>query len=196
MSIKDVSYNRNGVKIKMKKYCISFLIVAIIILSAIGLNLPQQQGQTEYLRIHIRADSNAEEAQAVKYEVKEEVVKYLTPFIAECDTKEKAKTLLTDRLTQIESVANAVLKKEGFSYGCKARVKNEKFPTRFYGGYEFTSGYYDALIIELGSGKGDNWWCVVYPPLCFTGNESGSYLYRSKIKDIIDDFFIKKGERL
>lgn len=178
-------------KLKMKKYCISFLIVAIIILSGVGLMLPQNTTRTEYLRIHVRADSNEVEAQTVKYAVKDAVVKYLTPYIAECDTVDKAKTLLTSRLNQIEAVANGVLKENGFSYTARASVKNELFPTRVYDGLELESGFYDALILELGSGKGDNWWCVVYPPLCFTGSGT-SYVYKSKILDIIDSFYNKE----
>ena len=100
----------------MKKYCISFLIVAIIILSVIGLTSYQTESQTEYLRIHIRANSNSEIDQEVQYQVKDAVIKYLTPYIANCDTKEKAKTLLSERLYGIEAVADGVLKRNGFSY--------------------------------------------------------------------------------
>ena len=74
----------------MKKACISFLVCIIIILSAVGLILPTQSPGTEYLRIHVRADSNEESAQLIKYKVKDAVVEYLTPIIAELDTKEKA----------------------------------------------------------------------------------------------------------
>jgi stage II sporulation protein R len=175
----------------MKNACISFLIVAIIILSGLGLNLSSAQVETEYLRIHIRADSNLDSDQAVKYKVKDAVVEYLTPFIAECDTKKKAERLVLDNLKGIEEVANSVLDENGFSYKSKAKVKSEKFPTRFYGGVCLETGYYDALILELGSGKGDNWWCVVYPPLCFTG-EAVKYEYKSKIKEIVDEFFLKR----
>ena len=175
----------------MKKYCISFLIVAIIILSGIGLTMPKDVTYTEYLRIHVRAASNGEEDQAVKYKVKDAVVKYLTPYIAECDTKEKAETLLTSRLENVEEIANHVLKANGFTYTAKAQVRAEHFPTRVYDGLELESGIYDALILELGGGKGDNWWCVVYPPLCFTG-QGTSYVYKSKRSEIIDGFFNKE----
>lgn len=175
----------------MKKYCISFLIVAIIILSGIGLTLKSDVTYTEYLRIHVRAASNEETDQAVKYKVKDEVVKFLTPYIAECDTKEKAQTLLTSRLKEIESVADRVLKENGFTYTCKADVRKEHFPTRVYDDLELVDGIYDALILELGEGAGDNWWCVVYPPLCFTG-QGVSYVYKSKILQIVDRFFNKE----
>ncbi len=178
----------------MKKVCISFFACIIIILSAIGLFLPKSGPETEYLRIHIRADSNDEQAQAVKYLVKEAVVEYLTPYIAQCDTKRKAETLLTDRLEEIEAVADEVLRENGFDYKSSAGVKNEKFPTRVYGSLTLSAGFYDALIINLGSGSGDNWWCVVYPPLCFTGDSGAGYVYKSKIMEIIDDFFSRNKE--
>ncbi|MBO7149862.1 MAG: stage II sporulation protein R [Clostridia bacterium] len=175
----------------MKKLCITFLIIGIIVLSGIGLLSFGEQPHKEYLRIHIRANSNISSDQQIKYIVKDKIVAYLTPFIAECDTKEKAENMLQNNLFGIEQVAKTTLRQNGFDYSVKASVKREEFPTRVYDGVCLESGFYDALIIELGSGKGDNWWCVVYPPLCFTGGGQG-YVYRSKILDIINDFFNKE----
>lgn len=175
----------------MKKTCISFVLFLIIILSVFAIDY-DAGARTEYLRIHIRADSNEAQAQAVKYEVKNAVVDYLTPFIAECDTKAKAEKIISENLSEIKSVAEKTLISRGFYYGAKVSVRSENFPTRSYGDFTLEQGYYDALIIELGSGKGDNWWCVVYPPLCFTGEGKG-YVYRSKILDIINAFSKNKG---
>ena len=178
----------------MKNFSISLIISLIIVLTAVAYFLPNEDFRkvnTEYLRIHIRADSNSESAQNIKYIVKDKVVEYLTPFIAECDTKQKAEKMLKDNLSQIEQVADNVLKEKGFKYTSKASLKNEKFPTRVYDNLTLQSGFYDALIIELGSGKGDNWWCVVYPPLCFVG-EGENYIYKSKIYQIINDFIDKR----
>lgn len=175
----------------MRKVCISFLIIAIIVLSAIGVWSSQLQPKKEYLRIHIRANSNLSSDQQVKYLVKNQVVEFLTPYIVECNTKEQAQAMLSNNLKNIESVASRTLKQNGFEYSVKASVKNEQFPTRVYDGVCLDAGFYDALIIELGEGKGDNWWCVVYPPLCFTG-EGCSYIYKSKILQIIEEFFNKE----
>ena len=175
----------------MKKLCISFLIIAIIVLSSVGIFGLNAQPQKEYLRIHIRANSNLSADQEVKYLVKRDVVEFLTPYIAQCDTKQKAKTMLNDNLSNIEKVATKTLRQNGFEYSVKASIKNEQFPTRVYDGVCLESGFYDALIIELGEAKGDNWWCVVYPPLCFTG-EGCSYIYKSKIIEIINKFFNKE----
>ena len=172
----------------MKKLCITFLALTIIMLSAIGLNATTTIKTKEYLRIHIRANSNSPIDQDVKYQIKDFVVAYLTPIIAECNTKSKAQTLLSNSLEGVEDVADNVLKNKGFSYKSNAKLCKENFPTRTYGELVLESGYYDSLIIELGDGKGDNWWCVVYPPLCFVGDGSG-YLYKSKILKIIQDFY-------
>ncbi len=177
----------------MKPLCITFLTCAIILLSVIGifpLNAPVQE---EYLRIHIRANSNLEQDQEVKYQIKESLVNYLTPVLSQCKTKEKAEIELKARLTDIERIADKVLSDEGYSYKSKASVREELFPTRTYDELTLEKGYYDALIVELGEGKGDNWWCVVYPPLCFVESGHG-YVYKSKIAEIIKDFFISQGE--
>ena len=130
----------------------------------------------------------------MKYKVKDAVVNFLTPKLTDCDTKVKAQEKIQSLLTDIESVCDKVLDANGYDYKSKAKINVEEFPTRVYGGLTLTSGFYDALIIELGSGKGDNWWCVVYPPLCFTGGEHG-YVYKSKLKQIINDFYEKQERR-
>ncbi len=177
----------------MKKFCITIFLFLILVVSVIGFAYPKQNVKTEYLRIHVRANSNLDIDQNVKYLVKDAVVDYLTPFIAECKTKKQAENMLVYRKKGIEQTANGVLKAEGFSYKSSAEIKTELFPTRVYEGLTLESGYYDALILNLGSGEGDNWWCVVYPPLCFVGEGNG-YVYKSKIYQVIEDFFSKNKE--
>ena len=177
----------------MKKFCITFLMSGIIILSAIGFGTgifdsASAAADTEYLRIHIRANSNSGEDQAVKYMVRDEVVKFLTPVVAEAETREAAIRLMNENLSGIERCADGVLRAHGFTYGARAELKDEEFPTRVYGEYTLEAGIYQALIVYLGSGTGDNWWCVVYPPLCFAGQPGENVVYKSKIKEIIDEW--------
>ncbi|MBQ8429309.1 MAG: stage II sporulation protein R [Clostridia bacterium] len=184
----------------MKKVCIIFLLSIIISLTALGfsgvLGAKTQNGHTmsvmnaqnAYLRIHIRADSNEESAQAVKYRVRDKVVEYLTPLVAEYQTKTEALQGVATHLDEIAEIASKALKEEGFSYGASAELTKETFPTRVYGDFTLPSGEYSALILRLGSGKGDNWWCVVYPPLCFAAPTGQNVIYKSKIKEIIENF--------
>ncbi len=177
----------------MKNFCIIFLTFIIISVTAVGFSGVSSQGESatgEYLRIHIRADSNDAEAQAVKYRVRDDVVEYLTPLVAEYEDKDAALKGISCRLGEISAVASDTLRKNGFFYGAVAELTTESFPTRIYGEYVLPAGEYSALVLRLGSGKGDNWWCVVYPPLCFAG-ESGNVIYKSKIKEIIRRFYQK-----
>ena len=144
----------------MRNICIIFLLSIIISLTAFGFvggnDVQTVQGK-EYLRIHIRADSNEDRAQEVKYVVRDNVVEYLTPLVAEYEDAETATKGIRLRLNEIEKIATETLKREGFSYGAKAQIKQEYFPTRIYDEYVLSAGEYTALILELGSGKGDNW---------------------------------------
>ncbi len=180
----------------MKKFCIIFLLSIIISLTTLGfsgvMGLETENGggryetnllTEEYLRIHIRADSNEAQAQAVKYYVRDELVSFLTPLVAEYQKKEDAIKGIELKLTEIEKIASSVLRAKGFSYGATAEITRERFPTRVYGDYTLPAGEYTALIIRLGRGEGDNWWCVVYPPLCFAAPQN-EVVYKSKLKEI------------
>ncbi len=175
-----------------KKILISFFVVLIMIATVAFVTVQSQtaEAQTDYLRIHVRANSNSAEDQQVKYEVKDEVVKFITPYVSECVTKEAAIEVMRGILPQIEEVCVKALNERGYFYGARADIREEKFPTRVYGDLTLEEGVYDALIVELGTGTGDNWWCVIYPPLCFT-SASGDVQYRSVIYDIINKFFSK-----
>ena len=146
------------------------------------------QAETEYLRIHVRANSNEQIDQDIKYKVKDEVVAFFTPYAAQCVDKQTAIEVAKGLTKKIEEVCNRVLKENGFDYTSRAQVRTEEFPTRVYEDVTLEAGLYDALIIELGSGTGDNWWCVIYPPLCFTAG-TANVEYRSVIYDIIKKFF-------
>ena len=89
-------------------------------------------------------------------------------------------------------MTDKVLENNGFCYKSKAKLNEEYFPTRSYGELTLTDGFYDALIIELGEAEGNNWWCVVYPPLCFIGAEgsdTNNIKYKSKLYEIVQNFF-------
>lgn len=153
-----------------------------------ALSAQKQEMCEEYLRIHIRADSNEDGAQAVKYKVRDGVVDYLTPLVADYTTQKQAVQGIAKNLDGIRLVAEKILQQAGFFYGAAVEIKTENFPTRVYGSYTLPAGEYTALIVRLGRGEGDNWWCVVYPPLCFAAT-SADVVYKSKIKEIIDRFY-------
>lgn len=187
-----MTVKRKKVGKKMKKLCITLGLICIIILVVVFGKTSETATPraSAYLRMHVRANSNETGDQAVKYRVRDAVVAYLTPLVATCHTKAEAESMLKENLKNISAVATETLCRAGYDYGAVAKLKQEQFPTRVYDGFTLESGIYDALIIELGSGLGENWWCVVYPPLCFTGQSSGgtTVKYRSKILEIINRF--------
>ena len=139
---------------------------------------------SSYLRVHIRANSNSDADQNVKYLVKDVVVEYLTPKLLDCDSKSLVLEVINSNMDNVENLINSTLLSEGFDYGCSIEINEEFFPTRSYGNLTLEADYYDAFIVRLGSGEGDNWWCVMYPNLCF--NEIENVVYKSKIKEIIN----------
>ncbi len=176
----------------MKNGCIFFLLSIIISLTVFGaLANPSSPETAEYLRVHIRANSNTETDQTLKYGVRDELVDYLTPIVAHCESKAEAVDALRGQIPQMEIIATRYMQREGFAYGARVDIREEEFPTRIYEGYTLPAGAYTSLIVELGAGKGDNWWCVVYPPLCFTATAQ-NVVYKSKILEIIENW---KGGR-
>ncbi len=176
--------------LSMKKIIIICFLTILGGLITFGL-LNSSQTHSEYLRIHIRANSNSEIDQNVKYLVKDAVVKVMIPILSECETKEEAENAISKNFSLIENTANNVLFANGFSYTSSAKLATEEFPTREYNNVVLEKGFYDALIVNLGEGEGNNWWCVVYPPLCFlNANATGeNVVYKSKILEIIKSFF-------
>ena len=172
----------------MKKFV--FAVLLIVAVGAVALILPKEQGY-DYLRIHIRANSNLAVDQNVKYLVKDEVVKFLTPKLCNVPSKGEAIKIVQNNLSTIETLCQNTLNKNGFYYSAHVKINNEYFPTRTYNGTTLESGYYDAVIVELGSATGDNWWCVMYPPLCFVGENNGStsITFKSKIVEWFKKFF-------
>jgi stage II sporulation protein R len=178
------------------KHCIpallTFGLTAILLVGFSTIKYDNNKPTPDYLRIHIRANSNDETDQDIKYKVKEEIVNVLSPILANTTTKQAVITAMQNNLSLIKSTADKVLAANGFAYRSSAQIARENFPERIYDGVTVNAGVYDALIINLGSGTGDNWWCVVYPPLCFVDNTLAGdkgVIYKSKIKEIIKKWF-------
>lgn len=175
------------------KYLKIILLSLILIVFVAGLiNLNSTNNATiqgaDFLRLHIRANSNSEEDQNVKYVVKTVLLNYITKDVSEISSKTELENFFTTNKTKLEKLVNDILISKGFNYISNITINNEYFPTRTYNGVTLTSGFYDAIIVELGSAKGNNWWCVAYPPLCFMYESSnyGNITYKSKIVELVE----------
>ena len=157
-----------NIKIIITKIVCVLLSVAIIFcVSSIFLGCTGNNTyEGDLLRLHIRANSNDKADQSVKLKVRDEINAYISDNITK-STFDEAYSEIGERLDIISQIADNTLRANGYCYGATAKLSYEYFPSRMYKDVTVPEGFYDALIVELGSGKGDNWWCVIYPPLCY-----------------------------
>lgn len=126
------------------------------------------------IRLRILAHSNGKKDQAVKNNVRDAVNEQITEWVHDLTTIEEARTVIIDHLDEIERIVHDELKAEGISYSYKVEFARVPFPTKLYGNFLYPAGEYEAILITLGEGTGANWWCVLFPPLCFLDFSSGS----------------------
>lgn len=120
------------------------------------------------LRFHVLANSNSKKDQKLKMQVKEAALSYMKENMPKADEAEETKEWARAHLEELRAVSEEAVKKAGFSYPVKAEITSGDFPKKSYGDVTFPAGSYEALRISIGKAKGHNWWCCLYPNLCFT----------------------------
>lgn len=156
-----------------------FILIAIIVLimswesQRMDAALATGDIPTEAIRLRILANSDSAADQMVKRVVRDEVVKAMNSWATGPQTIEEARATIQSKLPELESIAANVLKSRGFAYGSSAELGIVDFPTKMYGNKVYPAGQYEALLITIGEGKGQNWWCVLFPPLCFVDAATG-----------------------
>ncbi len=131
-------------------------------------------------RLHVIANSNSDVDQNLKYTVRDKLLEYMNTLCADCTSKKEAISIANEHIEDFKQIALDTIKNEGFNYSVNVQIGNFEFPTKHYGDISLPSGYYDALRVEIGEAKGQNWWCVMFPPLCFTDVSSGIVPEESK----------------
>lgn len=171
------------------------------------------------LRFHVLANSDREEDQQLKLQVKDRVIRYLSEYLANEELSlEEAKEIVNERKEEVLRIAQEVIRENGYDYTVTAEIETTYFPVKAYGDLIFPAGEYEAFRIQIGEAEGKNWWCMLYPPLCFVdvtygyvpdasketleqllekdayelitegGMEEGKIEIRSKILDLIASF--------
>ena len=120
----------------------------------------------EVLRLHVVANSDSQEDQAVKLRVRDAVLAQAQPLLEGVEDSGRAEAVLLPHLTELEQTARAVLEEAGMEDDVSVVITDQWFPTRVYDSFSLPSGQYRALKVVIGEGEGQNWWCVVFPPLC------------------------------
>ena len=127
----------------------------------------QESIASELLRFHVIANSDSKEDQSLKLVVKDEITQKLKPLLEDVNSLEEARLVLSDNLVFMEDLANEVIRSNGYKYTAKASIESSYFPLKVYGDLALPPGEYEALRIQLGKAEGKNWWCIMFPPLCF-----------------------------
>ncbi len=118
------------------------------------------------LRLHVLANSDSDEDQALKLYVRDKIIELASELCAECGTKEEAQAVISEHLGDFAECAHEEIVGQGYSYDVEARLCTEEYPTKTYASLCFPSGKYSSLQIRIGEAGGQNWWCVLFPPLC------------------------------
>lgn len=158
------------------KYIITILILlSIFLLLTISsyANTVSQDLSNNFFRLHILANSDSVKDQELKLKVRDNIIEYMNTLTYSGLSKSEAIELTKQNLDKLQKIAEDTIKNEGYSYSVNLEIGNFYFPTKEYGNISLPAGYYDGLKIEIGDAQGQNWWCSLFPPLCFVDISSG-----------------------
>ena len=166
----------------MKKYLLLLIVsVAFLLLSAYSyVNAVSNNLADSVFRLHVIANSDSEEDQNLKYKVRDSLIEYMNTLTNDMNTKDEVIQIAKEHIQDFKNIAQNVVKENGYDYEVNIGIGNFSFPTKTYGDISFPAGFYDALKVEIGKAEGQNWWCVMFPPLCFVDVTSGVVPEESK----------------
>jgi len=168
-----------------RKIIFASLLLGFLFTSAVTYSVTYSEGiqkgiAKEVLRFHVLANSDEDYDQKLKLKVRDEILNKYYNELKKCENVEETKLFFEDNIGGVISTAKEVIQKEGFNYDVKAFIGKSSFLTKKYGDVSFPAGEYDALKIEIGDANGKNWWCVMFPPLCFVDVSHSSVSESSK----------------
>lgn len=166
-----------------KKFIILFFLLLLFVsISAFSyVNAVSTSLSDSVFRLHILANSDSVEDQSLKYKVRDKVIEAMNELTSNCSSKREVINLVNDNLSNFKNIAKKVIVESGYDYDINVSIGNFNFPTKNYGDISLPAGFYDALRIEIGNAEGKNWWCVMFPPLCFVDVSTGIVPEESKI---------------
>lgn len=159
----------------IKRFFIVLVLFSVFVfISAISyVNAVSEDLSESVFRLHVIANSDSKEDQDLKYKVRDSILEYINNLAVDCSSKDEVIALVTEKQEVLHNIAKKVIKENGYNYNVNISIGNFEFPTKTYGDISFPAGNYDALRVEIGEAVGQNWWCVMFPPLCFVDVTSG-----------------------
>ena len=162
-------------------FVVLILFSAFIFISALSyVNAVSEDISDSVFRLHVIANSDSDEDQALKYKVRDAILDYMDDITANCTSKEEVISLANEHKEEMCNVAKETISANGYDYDVSIEIGNFEFPTKQYGDISLPAGYYDAVRVKIGEASGQNWWCVMFPPLCFVDVTSGVVPNESK----------------
>ena len=152
-------------RLKLVEIVLLLFLAAFLATGAMALQTGQELSD-KVVRLHVLANSDSGEDQALKLKVRDRILAYAEPLLASVADRGEAEALLQSRLPELEQIAAREIRANGHDYAAAVELEDTVFPTREYEGFTLPAGKYLALRVIIGDGEGRNWWCVVFPPLC------------------------------
>ena len=186
-----------------KKYLALFYLLLLTCGTILSLYTPKVESvdaqaavtiPNEAIRLRILANSDEQNDQAVKRLIRDEVNKDITVWVQDLTSIDEARKVITSHLPEIQATAEEVVKREGFSQSVTVEFGQADFPTKLYGQYLYPAGVYEAIVITLGAGEGANWWCVLFPPLCFLDFSNGTAVSQTPFVEATNTTVQTQGE--
>ena len=163
----------------MKKFLKTFIIILALfvlffIITAYSYATTISNGLSEDIfRLHILANSDSTEDQELKLKVRDAIIDYMKQLTENTSNKDAVIAVSSKHISDFKAIAENVIKENGYNYDVDIEIGNFYFPTKYYGNISLPAGNYDALRIKIGQAEGQNWWCSLFPPLCFVSISSG-----------------------
>lgn len=169
-------------KSNLSKFFIIFLLLAIFILLSANsyVNAVSSNIADGVFRLHVIANSDSVEDQNLKYKVRDALLNYMNSICSDVSSKEDAMNIASEHLEDFKAIAENVIYENNYTYPVSVEIGKYDFPTKNYGDVSIPAGIYDALRVKIGKASGKNWWCVMFPPLCFVDVSSGIVPNESK----------------
>jgi stage II sporulation protein R len=142
------------------------------------------------IRFHVIANSDDKKDQELKLKVRDEILNYISPKLKDSKSIDESRKILKENDEKIKQIAAKVIKDNGYRYSVTSTLDHENFPVKTYGNITLPQGNYEAYRVIIGEGKGQNWWCVMFPPLCFIDITKGQVSYdqtEKQMKRVLTD---------
>lgn len=172
----------------MKKTIIVLIFISIFYVFISNNIVKALEIPEDAIRIRIIPNSNSNYDQQIKVKVKDKLQITMYNLLKDTKNSEEAKQIITDNLNIIDNDVKETLEKEKYQKDYKINFGYNYFPEKEYKGIKYKEGYYESLLVTLGEGKGDNWWCVLFPPLCLIEEDKTEVEYKSLVKEIINKY--------